>query len=101
VKQRQSEIDRRHDTFMASINKSMDGLQRSMEKTSTDIGSIHGHITRCRDEMREEIERDFMTKTEGERIRGSISKINTKIHMTGLFIVFALSLVQIGIAVYT
>jgi len=100
TKQAQKDMDRRQETFMAGINTTMENLNHNMAQTSDQIESIHGHITRCRDEMREEIERDFMGKTEGEQIRGSIKEINTKIYMTGLGIVLALSMVQIAVTFY-
>lgn len=100
VKQQQKDLDRRHETFMKSINKTMDNLGHGMDKVREEVRSIHGHLTRCRDELREEIDRDFLSQTEAEKIRGSIKQINTKLYMTGAGIVLALSFVQIVIALW-
>ena len=100
VTQRQNDMDRRHDDFMNRVTTTMSQINTGMVDTRKQIESIHGHLTRCRDELRDEIDRDFLSKTEAERIRGSIGKINTRLTMTGLGIVLALSLVQVAIAVY-
>lgn len=98
--QRQADLDRRHESFMDSIRDTVAEINDSMRGVWKEVNSIHGHITRCRDELRQEIDRDFMTKTEGMALRGEIKAINTRINMTGAGIVLALSLVQIGIAIW-
>lgn len=100
VQQQQIALERRHDEYMRNVEKTMALINIGMADTSKQIESIHGHLTRCRDELRDEIDRDFLSKTEAEKIRGSIGKINTRLTMTGMGIVLALSLVQIAIAVY-
>lgn len=112
VKQRQDDMDRRQKEFMAAITKTMDDLNRSLKSARDDVNSIHGHITRCRNEINDELTRDFseerklnrdtfLTEGDAEKIRGSIKEINTKLYMTGIGIVFALSLVQVAISVYS
>lgn len=100
TKQRQDDMDRRQEVFMTNLTKNVDEMNRNITKTWEEINSIHGHLSRCRDELREEIDRDFVTNTEAEKIRGSVKQINTKLYMTGVGIVLVLSLVQIGLAVF-
>lgn len=101
VEQRQIDLERRQDQFMVEIRADIAEINTNMKRVWDEVNSIHGHITRCRNELREEIDRDFMTKAEGERMRGDIKAINTKIYMTGAGIVLALSIVQIAVAVWS
>ena len=95
---KQAEMDRRQETFMTQLGKTVDEINSNIAKTWNEINSLHGHINRAKEELREEVDRDFVSKEEGEKIRSSIKEINTKLYMTGIGIVLAVSMVQILIA---
>lgn len=100
AKESQANLDRRHEQFMENIRGTVAEINDSMRGVWKEVNSIHGHITRCRDELRGEIDRDFLSNTEAEKLRGEIKAINTRINMTGAGIVLVLSLVQIAIAIW-
>ena len=101
AKEQQANLDRRHEQFMENIRGTVAEINDSMRGVWKEVNSIHGHITRCRDELRNEIDRDFLSKTDAEKIRGEIKAINTRISVAGAGIVLALSLVQIAIAIWS
>ena len=71
----------------AQIQESVRQLVESMKKHQDDI-------KQCRNELRDEIERDFMTKTEGNKIFLKMDQINTRLMLGGAGVVIIISAVN-------
>lgn len=71
----------------AQIQESVRSLVETMKKHQDDI-------RQCKIELRDEIERDFMTKPEGMKIYSKLDQINTRLILTGGGIVLLVSVVN-------
>lgn len=77
-----------------SAERSNTRIEAAVHQITEMIQSQHSNIRDSRDELRREIERDFMTKTRGIIIESKIDTINTRLVLTGAGIVILLSIVM-------
>ncbi len=84
------------DSYKSMTTKLDNKLERLFEK----IEEFHGHIDRCKIEIRREMERDFMTATEGEKIRGDIKSFRMSMRVGFSIMTLIVALVQIGLTIW-
>lgn len=87
---------------MAEANeKNFSSMQTAVARVTEALVIHREDIQRCRDQLRDEVERDFMTKQEGVELKSEIKAINTRLILTGATIVILLSIVNVAVNIFS